>query len=112
VGRWEESREALETVIEMRGEDAPTLAGGPRWWFLTMALAQSGEKEKARSYYDQLAEEMGGTSVSSKQHDRLRADAAKLLGVEDTEELKGKPEGPTHTEAEKEKTLTNTVETY
>jgi hypothetical protein len=83
----------------MRGEDAPTLAGGPRWWFLTMALAQSGEKEKARSYYDQLVKERDSMPVTSKQYDHFRDEAAEVLGIDGTESTKQKPEPKMHTAA-------------
>ncbi len=31
------------------------IQGDPRWWFLTVALAKSGEVNKARQYYDALS---------------------------------------------------------
>lgn len=54
LGNWPKARELLEKGIELRGEQVPTLTGGPRWWYLTMTLHQLGEVELARSYYDQL----------------------------------------------------------
>ena len=93
LSRWEESRQALEKVIAMRGDDAPTLAGGPRWWFLTMTLAQLGEHDQARSFYQQLVKASG--SSTSKKCDLLRAEAAELLDLADTNSTKRKPENRT-----------------
>jgi len=56
-------------------------AGGPRWWFLTMALAHLGEKDKARSYYDQLVKELEEQESPRQAHLDYRAEAAELLGI-------------------------------
>jgi tetratricopeptide (TPR) repeat protein len=90
VGRWAEARQALEKGNELRGDDGPTIQGGPSWWYLTMALAKLGETEQARSIYDQLVKEMEesppGYDVSE-----YRAEAAELLGIEiETEEESSK----------------------
>jgi tetratricopeptide (TPR) repeat protein len=92
VGRWAEAREALEKVNELRGDDGPTLQHGPRWWYLTMALAKLGETEQASFIYDQLVKEME-ESPPNYVVSEYRAEAAELLGIEieTEEESSGQP---------------------
>lgn len=84
VGRYEEARAALEKVIELRGDDGPTLLLGPRWWYYTLTLCRLGESERARSYFDQLADLMKNDLRSDENlhaFDHLRAEAAELLKI-------------------------------
>lgn len=55
MGRNHEALQALEKSIALKSETKPTIQGGPRWWFLTMALAKSGEVSKARQHYNALS---------------------------------------------------------
>lgn len=77
IGRVIESREAMEKAIALRGETEPTIRGGPRWWYLTMALGQLGEAGKAWQHYDRLVEAMGDPSEATL---RYQAEAAEILG--------------------------------
>ena len=80
VGRLKDSREALVKGIELRGETEPTITLGPRWWYLTMALAKSGETEEARQYYDVLVEQLGDSPTEVQMG--FRGEAAVALGLE------------------------------
>ena len=55
-----------------------------RWWYLTMALAQLEKKDKARSYYQQLAADLAEQEHPSDRHEKLRQEAAELLGITET----------------------------
>jgi formylglycine-generating enzyme required for sulfatase activity len=79
LGRIRESRQAMEKAIALRGETEPPMRGGARWWYLTMALGQFGEIDKAWQYYDQLIEEMWENP--SQATIRYQAEAAEILGV-------------------------------
>ncbi len=82
TGRWKEASHALRQANERYGEDSPTLTS--RWWYLTMALAQLGETDKARSYYDHLVAELATQKNPSDQYDKLRDETAELLGIPKT----------------------------
>ena len=100
LGRWQESRSALETDIRLREETEPTLAAEPRWWYLTMTLAQLGEQDKARSYYDQLSRGIADAENPDVADQTLRKEAAELLGI--TETPTEQPEGANKPEGEGE----------
>ena len=85
IGQWNEAQQSLLIAISLRRETGPTLGRGgrgARWWYLTMTLAQLGQKEKARLYFDQLDEQLNKTGNTDEANARLRAEAAELLGVE------------------------------
>jgi tetratricopeptide (TPR) repeat protein len=79
VGRFGESRQALEKANALRSETNPTIRGGPRWWYLTMALGQLGETVKTRQYYDSLVEELGENPSEALL--RYQIEAAETLGI-------------------------------
>ena len=85
LGRWEESRTALEKLTSMLGEDAPTLAEGTHWWYLAMVAAQLGDRERAQSIYTQLAAQHKYLVSICQQ--TLRAEAAQLLAIEIAEDV-------------------------
>ena len=78
IGRIGESRQAMEKTIALRRETEPTIRGGPRWWYLTMALGQLGEADKAWQYYNRLVEEMEANPSEATL--RYRSEAAEILG--------------------------------
>ena len=83
AGRYGEARAALEKVIALRGDHGPTMDFGPRWWYYTMSLHRLGESDRAGAYYDELVEIMERNPPGNKDlYDRLRTEAAKLLGKE------------------------------
>jgi tetratricopeptide (TPR) repeat protein len=93
AGLWESSRQAFEKSIELRKEEAPTSRKGPRWWYLAVALDRLGETERARSYYEQLVEELEHDPPAYYDASVYRDEAAELLGieVETEEESSGEP---------------------
>ena len=68
----------MEKAITLRGETEPPIRGGPRWWYLTMALGQLGETDKAWQYYEKLIEEMWANPSAATI--RYQAEAAEILG--------------------------------
>ena len=75
-GDWENAIEALTKSMEFRsGGDAFD------WLFLAMAHWQSGDKEKARTWYTQAIEEMEKDKSQEDGLKQFRAEAAALLGV-------------------------------
>ena len=82
IGRIEDSLAAMQKNIELRGEAKPTIKLGPRWWYLTMALARTGETETARKYYDELSDQLAPDSTDAQR--RYQAEAASTLGLKDT----------------------------
>jgi HEAT repeat protein len=80
--RWEDALRALERANECRGETKPTLTSGPRWWYLVLTLARLGENEQAVAHYEQLVGElMKAPPQELPKHRKLRAEAARLLGI-------------------------------
>jgi tetratricopeptide (TPR) repeat protein len=75
---WKAAISALEKGNQLR-------AGGDSfsWFFLAMAHAQSGKKEKARKWYDQAVGWMDRNQPKSDELRRFRAEAATLLGIPD-----------------------------
>ena len=80
IDRIKDARTAMENTIELRGEKTPTIERGPRWWYLTMSLAKSGETDRARHYYDVLVEQLGDNPTETQK--RLRGETAVALGLE------------------------------
>lgn len=79
LDRLQDARQAFEKVISIRGEKAPSVAGGPRWWFLTMILARLGETEKAKGFYESLVVQLG--EQKDERQVRFQEEAAALLGL-------------------------------
>ena len=83
LGKYQQAREGLETTFKKRRDDGPSLQWGPRWWYYTLTLAQLGETERAREYYQQLSQLMIEQPPANLQlYEDLQSEAAKLLGVE------------------------------
>jgi len=81
--RFADARHALEKCVELRGEQLPTVRGGPRWWYLIMTLHKLGEKDLARSYYDQLTRQLKELDDphAVHEHAQFRRNAARTLGL-------------------------------
>lgn len=80
VARYEDSRIALQKGIDLRGEVEPTTTLGPRWWYLSMALAQTGDRTRAREIYEKLVQEM--PAEPSETQEQFRSEAEGMLGIE------------------------------
>jgi tetratricopeptide (TPR) repeat protein len=76
-GEWKAAIEALTKSIRLHkgGESLD-------FFFLAMAYWQLGDKEKARTRYDQAVAWMDKNKPQDKELSRLRAEAAALLGLE------------------------------
>jgi tetratricopeptide (TPR) repeat protein len=76
AGNWKEAIAGLEKSMELR-------KGGDSfdWFFLAMAHWKLGEKEKARTRFDQAVEWMDKHQPRDEELRRFRAEAAELLGV-------------------------------
>jgi tetratricopeptide (TPR) repeat protein len=76
AGSWKDAVAALEKSMELR-------KGGDSfdWFFLTMAHWQLGDKEKARTRFDQAVQWMEKNQPKNDELRRFRAAAADLLGV-------------------------------
>jgi serine/threonine protein kinase/tetratricopeptide (TPR) repeat protein len=76
AGNWKDAIAALEKSMELRqGGD------GHDWFFLAMARWQLGEKEKARTWFDQAVRWMDRNQLADEEMRRFRAEAAELLGI-------------------------------
>jgi tetratricopeptide (TPR) repeat protein len=77
AGNWKDAIAALDKSMEIR-------KGGDSfdWFFLAMAHWKLGEKEKARSRFDQAVEWMDKHQPRDEELRRFRAEAAELLGVQ------------------------------
>ena len=84
AGQFEEARQSLEQGIELRGDKGPSLKGGARWWFYSMTLSRLGETDRARAIFEQLVQvvKQNPPAIKRAMHDRLRAEAAELLGID------------------------------
>jgi tetratricopeptide (TPR) repeat protein len=82
MGEWDNAHQAAKKAIATLSDKGPTLQIGSRWWYYTMTLIQLGEREKARSHYDELAAELRKQRGPNETDSRLRAEVAKLLGIE------------------------------
>jgi tetratricopeptide (TPR) repeat protein len=58
IGKLAESKSVFLRIVEEQGESTPTLADGPRWWYLAMLLAHEGQQGKALEYYSHLSTEL------------------------------------------------------
>jgi len=78
AGDWKAAIAALDKSMELR-------KGGDSfdWFFLAMAHWQLGEKEKARTRFDQAVQWMDKHQPSDEELRRFRAEAAELLGIKD-----------------------------
>jgi tetratricopeptide (TPR) repeat protein len=78
AGDWKAAIASLEKSMELR-------SGGDSfdWFFLAMAHAQCGERERARAFFDRAGKGMERMKPQAEELRRLRAEAAGLLGVED-----------------------------
>jgi serine/threonine-protein kinase len=88
AGHWREAIAALQKSMQLRqGGD------GYDWFFLSMAHARLGDKEKARSWYDRAVAWMDKHAPHNDELCRFRADAAKLLDLppDDAAPKKKKP---------------------
>jgi tetratricopeptide (TPR) repeat protein len=81
AGNLKEATVALEKSMQLR-------KGGDSfdWFFLAMAQWQLGEKEKARSWFDQAVQWMDNHQPNDEELRRFRAEAAGLLGIKDGKE--------------------------
>ncbi len=76
AGHWQPAIDALQKSMELRhGGD------GYDWFFLALAHAQLGHKDKARSWYDQAAAWTDRNAAHDAQLRRFRTEAARLLGL-------------------------------
>jgi tetratricopeptide (TPR) repeat protein len=64
------------------------------WFFLAMAHWRLGEREQARTWYDQAVARMDKHRPQSEELIRFRAEAAELLGVKDSLPRNGKEVSP------------------
>jgi serine/threonine protein kinase/Flp pilus assembly protein TadD len=77
AGKPDKAVFALEQSVALRSGGAPL-----DWFFLAMAHARLGAKDKAGRWYDKAAGWMEKNRVDSKDFQRIRAEAAALLGSE------------------------------
>lgn len=79
-GRFEEARESLEKVIELRADDGPSFRGGPRWWYYTLTLWKLGETDEARDLFERLDRMLSENPPKKPAyHERLRAEIVELM---------------------------------
>jgi tetratricopeptide (TPR) repeat protein len=81
-GDWKGAIADLEKAIGLRNHDHPNNVNNG--FFLAMAHWQLGEKDKAREWFDKAAQRMDRGSQNNTALKRFRAEAAELLGVEQT----------------------------
>ena len=76
---WKDAIADLEKVIELdKG------GSGRPWFLLSMAHWQLGDKPQARSWYDKAVRWMEKNQPKNEELIRFRAEAAALLGVDET----------------------------
>ena len=79
AGDWKAAVEALEKSMALRsGGD------GFDWFFLAMAHWQLGDKPQARSWFNRAVPRMEKMQPKDEELVRIRAEAAALLGVNET----------------------------
>ncbi len=80
AGEWKSAIESLEKSTQLR-------KGGDSWDFLFLAMAhwQLGHKDEARKRYDQAADWMKKNPSQYAELLRFRAEAAGILGIENTD---------------------------
>jgi tetratricopeptide (TPR) repeat protein len=89
AGHLDECLAALDRSMELSGGD------GIAWFFMAMALASKGECEPARAFYVRAVDWMDRQGALDGELQRLRAEAAALLGLkEDPAAPQGKEERP------------------
>jgi uncharacterized protein HemY len=78
AGQWSDALTAFQQAIKLR-------KGGDRrdWFFLAMVYGRLGEKQQARKWYDQALQGMDKNDPESSEVNRLRAEAATLLGIQE-----------------------------
>jgi tetratricopeptide (TPR) repeat protein len=90
AGDWKGAIQALHKSMELRkGGD------GNDWFFLAMAHWQLGEKDHARTRFDQAVGWMDKHQPTDKELLHFRAEAAALLGVKDSPPPPKKEHSPT-----------------
>jgi serine/threonine protein kinase len=76
AGQWQDAVTALEKSTELcKGGDSFD------WFLLAMAHRQLGHKDDARKWYDQAVAWMDKNQPENEELRRIRAEAAKLLGI-------------------------------
>jgi tetratricopeptide (TPR) repeat protein len=81
---WQAARAALEKSVELRkGGDSLD------WYFLAMVHWKLDHKDEAGKIYNRAVQWMKANQPNDDDLRRLRAEAAKLLGIEDIEPKKG-----------------------
>jgi tetratricopeptide (TPR) repeat protein len=78
AGNWKDAIAGLEKSMELR-------KGGDSfdWFFLAIAHWHLGEKEKARTWFDQAVQWMDKNQPADEELRRFRSEAAELLGIKD-----------------------------
>ena len=77
AGQWHDALAALEKAMQLRS------GGDSRDWFcLAMVQRQLGDPEKARHWYDQAVQWLEQNKPRAAELDRMRVDAATLLGIQ------------------------------
>ncbi len=76
AGKWQAAIKALTRSMELRN-------GGDSfdWFFLAMTHEKEGRKDEARKWYDQAARWMDKNQSKNEELNRIRAEAAALLGI-------------------------------
>jgi tetratricopeptide (TPR) repeat protein len=81
-----DSLSSLQKHLELNNEKNPSQSRNTiTWWFIAIATAETGDKEKAREYYDQLIKLQKPLGAASTTYDGLRKRLEELLEVEDSE---------------------------
>jgi tetratricopeptide (TPR) repeat protein len=82
-GKWDDACTAFQEAIRIKTKSLQLRNGGDSndFFFLAMAHWQLGEKEKARTWYDQAVEWMDKNRPRDEELRRFRAEAAELLGI-------------------------------
>jgi serine/threonine protein kinase/WD40 repeat protein len=77
AGNWKDAVGALEKSLKLQGDNSWD------WFLLAMAGWQLGEKEKARTWFDQAVRWMDRHEPQNEDLRRFHREAAQLLGVKD-----------------------------
>ena len=81
VGHYERTREYLEKTMKLRGDDGPTMNGGPRWWYYTLTLWQLGETERSEELFSELDQILSDNPPANLDYyKRIRSEAMRLMG--------------------------------
>ena len=76
AGNWKDALAALEKAERLRG-----LLGAGGWFFRAMTYWQMGQKDQARTAYDEAVTRMEEVRFLDQDLHRFRAEAAQLLGI-------------------------------